>query len=201
MPRIIFFDLETRLLAADLRPDDEQAGWDALRAGEGGISAACLYDTKLHWCYTYDDTRTSIHALARHLEAADIVVGYNSERFDVPVIEGLSNRNLRLRQHIDLYTEIARALAAVGHRTTVGDLKLDTVCRRNLGRGKIDSGAHAKALAADGRWADLFNYCLDDVHLTHDLFRYAAHHGGVHVTGYGWLPLTFPPAIIDWAKE
>ena len=201
MPRIIFFDLETRKLAIDLCPTDEQRGWEMLRAGEGGISALCLYDTKMKWAYAYDDSRASLAAAARHLEAADIVVGYNSERFDVPVIEGVLGRKLRLKQHIDLFTEIAHACAVATVRTTVGDLKLDTVCRRNLGRGKIEHGAHAPQLIKDGLWADLFNYCLDDVHLTHDLFRYSASHGGVHVSGHGWLPLSFPPLLTEWAQE
>jgi len=201
MPRIVFFDLETRKLAADLRPDDEQAGWEALRRGEGGISALCLYDTKLGWCYSYDDSPTSLASAAKHLEAADVVVGYNSERFDIPCIEGVLGRNLRLRCHIDLYTEIARACAVKNIRTSLGDLKLDTVARRNIGRGKIEHGAHAPQLIKDRLWADLFNYCLDDVHLTHDLFRYTVRHSGVHVAGHGWLPLSFPSWATGWAKE
>jgi DEAD/DEAH box helicase domain-containing protein len=197
MPRIAFFDLETRRHAIDLRPDDEQAGWDALRAGEGGASAICIHDTKTKWMHIYDDNRSSLLTAAKHLEAVDVVVGYCSARFDVPVIEGLLGRNLSLRCHIDLYAEISRTCAERGIKTSVGDLKLDTLCRKNIGRGKIEHGSHAKALAAEGRWGELFNYCCSDVQLTHDLFRYICEHGGVHLNGHGWVPITLP----GWVKE
>ena len=199
--RIAFFDVETRKHALDLRPDDEQAGWDELRNGNGGASAICIHDSKLNWLYLYDDTRRSLETAIRHLESVDVVVGYCSDRFDLPCIEGISGRKLRLHHHIDIFAEISRACATLNIRTSIGDLKLDTICRKNIGRGKIEHGSHAKALAAEGRWAELFNYCSDDVHLTYDLFRYIIKHDGVHINGHGWVPLTFPDYLKEWVKE
>lgn len=201
MPRIAFFDIETRKGPKTLSPKDEQAGWEMLRRGEGGISSLCLYDTQFRWLYMYDDTRKSLATAARHLEAVDCVVGYCSEMFDVPCAEGILGRALRLRLHYDIYVEIARGCASRGITTTAGDLKLETICRKNLGRGKIEHGSHAEQLLADGRVAEVFNYCGDDVHLTHDLFRFICLHGGVHLNGHGWLPLTVPDWIKAWAEE
>lgn len=197
MSRILFFDIETRKHAIDLRPDDEQAGWDDLRAGLGGISALCIYDTATRWNHIYDDNSTSFLSAVKHLETADVLVGFRSMAFDVPCVEGRLGRSLRLKTHIDIYTEIAQENARRGIKTAKGDLTLDAICRRNLGKGKIEHGSHAKALAAGGRWAELFNYCLDDVHLTYDLFKYICTNDGVHNVARGWLPLTIDP----WIKE
>jgi DEAD/DEAH box helicase domain-containing protein len=191
MPRILFFDLETRLHAADLHPDRE-AGWAALRAGEGGISALAIYDSMLNWSYLYDDH--SLQAAVMHLEQADAVVGFASKSFDLPVIEGILGRKLVLNYHYDILEEATRAFALQGGKRHKGDFTLDSVCKRTIGRGKIEHGSHAKQLATEGRWGQLFNYCLDDVHLTHDLFQFIREHNGIIRPDKGFLTMTLP----DW---
>lgn len=185
--RIIVFDIESRLWATDLSKDKEY-GWELLRRGKGGASAIALYDTYDDWLYTYDDHEAA--ACARHLEAADLLVGYCSETFDLPVMEGLVGRKLRIKQHFDIYLALAGACAQRGIKTSKGDLKLDRIARRNLGRGKIDHGANAKQLALDGHFGKLFRYCGDDVHLTYDLFQKIVDDGGlIGPTGFINLPL------------
>lgn len=198
MPRILFFDLETRLHAADLNPYDNSAGWAALRAGEGGISALAIYDSKMEWCYLYDDH--SIQAAVLHLESADVVVGYASKSFDVPVIEGIIGRKLAIPFHYDILEEITSTYAAWGGKRGKGDFTLDNVCKRTLGRGKIDHGSHAKALASEGRYGQLFNYCLDDVHLTYDLYKFIRDNNGVIRPDKGFLPMTLPPWLSPAAE-
>lgn len=195
MRRIIFLDLETRKHAEDLRPDDKDAGWDELRSGKGGASAIAIYDAYDMWLYLYDDL--SLGGAVKRLEQADAVIGFCSSRFDIPVIEGLLGRALRLRTHYDIYTEISKANAEKGIRPTIGDLKLDTISRRNLGRGKINHGSHAKELARQGRYGELFNYCGDDVHLTYDLFVKICTNGGlINHTGK-FIALSVP----EWLRN
>jgi DEAD/DEAH box helicase domain-containing protein len=193
MKRIIFFDLESRKWAEDLRPDDKDAGWDELRSGKGGASAICIYDTLDDWLYAYDDHE--VETVARHLEAADLVVGYCSEKFDIPCIEGLANRRLRLRGSYDIYEKIIMAYAVRGQRGQKGDFKLDTMCKRNLGRGKIDHGSNAKTLALEGKWGKLFRYCGSDVQLTRDLFRKLVTDGGLIGLRGQFISLPVPEGI------
>jgi hypothetical protein len=192
--RIVVFDIETRKLAKDLSPDDEDYGWELLRKGKGGISALCIYDSLDNWLYSYDDN-TAV-AAARHIEAADIVVGYYSTHFDIPVLEGIIGKALRVKHHYDLYVELARGHAERNMRTHRGDLKLDTLSRKNLGRGKIDHGANIKQLIKDGQWGKIFNYCSDDVHLTYDLFIKAARDGGLINANGKYMTLPMP----SWLK-
>ena len=189
-PRIIFFDIESRKWASDLRPDDIDAGWDDLRSGKGGASAIAIYDTSTKFVHLYDDH--CAEAAFRHLEAADLVVGFCSEKFDVPCIEGLVGRRLRLPAHFDIYVELARANASRGITGQKGDFTLDRLSKRNLGRGKIDHGANARELARTGQWGKLFNYCADDVHLTRDLFARICRDGGLMNLGGKFTPLVVP---------
>lgn len=192
--RIVYFDLETRKLAKDLHKN-EQIGWDLLRQGKGGISALAIYDSQDRWLYLHDDT--SLPEVARLLEKADVVVGYCSSRFDIPVIEGILGRALRIRFHFDIYSSVARANAERGILGQKGDFTLDSVAKRNLGRGKIEHGAHAPELIRLGRWAKLFNYCADDVHLTHDLFVKLCTDGGLINLNGKFITISLP----DWVRS
>lgn len=191
-PRIVFFDIETRKWASDLRPDDVDAGWDDLRTGRGGASAIAVYDTNDHYLYLYDDH--CAETCARHLELASAVVGYCSEKFDIPCLEGLIGRKLKLSYHFDIYHELVRENASRGKIGQKGDFTLDWISKRNLGRGKINHGANARELARKGHWGALFNYCADDVHLTRDLFARICRDGGLMNLG-GFTSLVVPDHI------
>lgn len=189
-PRIMFFDIESRKWASDLRPDDTEAGWDELRAGRGGASAIAVYDTHHKFLYLYDDFQAE--TCARHLEAADLVVGFCSELFDIPCLEGLCRRRLRIPDHYDIYTKLVGEVANRGSRGQKGDFTLDRLSRQNLGRGKINHGGNARDLAIKGRWGELFNYCADDVHLTRDLFARICRDGGLINIGGKFTLLDVP---------
>ncbi len=192
--RIVIFDLETRKGTEDLSEDNEYA-WTLLRAGEGGISALCVYDFSDDWLHVYDDNPLSIRAAVSHLEAADVVIGYRSQGFDLPCLEGVFGRRLRLKEHIDLYRLIARTNAHKGIVGRRGDFTLHAVCKRSFGRGKNGAGAHAPQLVKEGRFGELFQYCAHDVRLTRDLLLYIVEHEGIpNVTG-SFLHLSIPDRV------
>lgn len=152
-----------------------------------------IYDTADNWLYLYDDF--TVKQAAKHLELADVVVGYCSSKFDMPAIEGLVGRALRIRSHYDIYVEMVRTNADKGFVGTKGDFTLDAVSKRNLGRGKIDHGSNAKELIRLGHWGKLFNYCADDVHLTHDLFVKLCRDGGLMNPNGKFVSLPVPAHI------
>jgi DEAD/DEAH box helicase domain-containing protein len=189
--RVCVFDIETRKLATELDPH----GWDKLKRGEGGISALAIYDSDEQWTYLYDDSE--IDAIATHLESADVVVGWNSKEFDVPIVEGLAKRRLALKHHVDLLVCAKTSIAERGLPHRRGDYTLGSVSERTLGRKKLEKGEHAPVLANEGKWARLFRYCMDDVRLTRDLYNHILSEGGIISAQGTFLPVKLAPPPSD----
>lgn len=163
-PHVVIFDLETRRLAKDV------GGWGNLKRGDGSISALVVGDSISRRYHLYD--LATLALAVEHLESADVVLSFNGQEFDVPVIEGLLKRRLEIRVHIDLLQLVWAA--ATGRRS--GN-KLDDLALATLGYGKPHDGTLAPILADEGRWAELFDYCLLDVDLTKRLFAYVQKNG------------------------
>jgi DEAD/DEAH box helicase domain-containing protein len=182
------FDLETRKLAADL-PD----GWAALKRGEGGISCLAAWSSLSGRPHLFgENTLQDAGAL---LEEADCVLSFNGVRFDIPVLEGVLGRSLAIKHHLDMLQMVWAALSERGENhkgNSLGELAY-----RTLGTSKNGNGLLAPQLADEGRWAELHDYCLQDVHLTRNLFKFAQKHGGVIDSRDEMLLLTMP----DWFKE
>lgn len=179
--RTVVFDLETRKLASDV------GGWDAMRAGRGGISVLVIWDSQSGRYHLYDET--TLEAAAEHLEAADVVLSFNGAGFDVPVIEGLIQRRLCLPQHYDLLKLIWDALPHRQKGHTLGE-----VGERTLNQRKTGESVLAPALFDQGRFAELHDYCISDVHLTLRLFQFVQKEGGVIGVSGNLLTLSLP----DW---
>jgi DEAD/DEAH box helicase domain-containing protein len=186
--KICVFDLETRKLASDLALGE--AGWSRLRRGEGGVSALAIYDSDANWCYLYDDH--TLNEAALHLESADIVVGFNSIEFDLPIVEGIIGRKIFLKKHIDLKNATHEALQKCGHPLRKGENKLGAICDRTLGEHKLEDGALAPELADTGQWGRLFNYCAHDVKLTRDLYAHIKKEGGIISASNTFIPVPLP---------
>ena len=99
------------------------------------------------------------------LERADIIIGYNSDHFDIPILNKYYPGDLTKIKSIDLLKEIRNVL---GRR-----LKLDNIAEATLGRGKIASGLEAVKWFADGEFEKLREYCEDDVRVTKEIYEYA----------------------------
>lgn len=168
------------------RAVSEAGGWAAAKAGLGGM-ACCVtmidypaeesQDTALETghegrVYLWDEHNAE--ELGGILQSADVVVTYNGKAFDLSVLQGVLGQQLHLARHYDVLSEIWTALGRMEKGWTLDDAGI-----RNLGRGKTGDGTHAPELAAQGRWAELFQYCLEDVRLTRDLFRGILKDGGL----------------------
>lgn len=178
-PHVVIFDLETRRLASDV------GGWVNLKRGDGGVSALVVFDSISKRYHLYDHNTLAV--AAEHLESADVVLSFNGQEFDVPVIEGLLKRRLEISTHIDLLQLVWAS--STGRRK--GN-KLDDLALATLGFGKPHDGTLAPTLADEGRWGELFNYCLLDVDLTKRLFAFVQEHGNL-INGQGAIiEITLP---------
>lgn len=110
------------------------------------------------------------------LEQSELVVGFNTERFDLPVLEAELRRPLNVRS-CDL---LATLKAHLGHR-----ISLDVVARATLGRGRLGTGSRAARAAREQRLGLLGRHCRADVELTRDLFLFGRQHGHVWIESRG----------------
>ena len=178
------FDLETMKLAQDL-----DGGWAALRRGEGGVSCLVLWSARTGRPHLFD--ANTLSESISMLEASDVVLSFNGVGFDVPVLEGVSGKNLDIKEHLDLLQLIWEK---IGKQS---GYKLTECAERTLGISKNGDGMMAPQLAEDGKWGQLLDYCLHDVHLTRNLFLYAQKHGGIVDVDGELLELPLPPYFQD----
>jgi len=110
------------------------------------------------------------------LEAADVIVGYNSDHFDIPILNKYYAGDLTKIKSVDLLKEIKNVL---GRR-----LKLDNIAEATLGKNKTGHGLDAVTWWKQGLKEKVMAYCLEDVKITNQLYEYAKKHGHLKYKDY-----------------
>ena len=111
------------------------------------------------------------------LERADVLIGYNSDHFDIPILNRYYAGDLTKIKSIDLLAEIKNVL---GRR-----IKLDSVAKGTLGKKKSGSGLDAVRWWAEGKVDKVKKYCLDDVQITKEIFDYALTNNKIRYDDFG----------------
>ena len=158
--RYLVFDLETQNIFSDVGGSDPTAL---------DISVATVYDseTKKFTTVTVDE----IDQLWPIIEQADALVWYNSDHFDIPLLNKYYPVDLTQIKSIDLLVEIKSSL---GRR-----LRLDSVASATVGAKKSADGLQAVRWWREGDIKSIKKYCEQDVRVTRDVFEYALAHGHV----------------------
>lgn len=156
--RRITFDIETQNFFQDVGSNDPR---------DLDISVLCTHDS-------LDDSYKSylikdLNKLWPILEQADILVTWNGDHFDIPLLNKYYSGDLSKIRSIDLMKEMQNVL---GRR-----LKLDTVAGATLGTAKSANGLEAVEWWRNGEVDKIIKYCIDDVRLTKDLYEYAIKNG------------------------
>ena len=99
------------------------------------------------------------------LEQADALVGYNSNHFDIPLLNKYYPGDLTRIKSIDLLEEIRKSL---GRR-----LRLDSVAEATIGAKKSSNGLQAVRWWREGKISEIKKYCEQDVRVTKKIFDYA----------------------------
>ncbi len=98
-------------------------------------------------------------------ERADMLVGYNSDHFDIPLLNKYYPGDLNKIKSLDLLVEVKNAL---GRR-----LKLETIAQATLNEGKSGHGLQAVNWWKEGKKDLVKKYCKDDVRITKEVYDYA----------------------------
>lgn len=103
------------------------------------------------------------------LERADMLIGFNSDTFDIPLLNRYYPGDLSRIRSLDLLSEVQKVL---GRR-----IRLQSLAEATLGRGKKGDGLKAGEWWREGKKTKVAEYCLEDVRLTRELYDYAMTHG------------------------
>lgn len=156
---IVVYDIETQ------RAFDEVGGREHFT--KLGISLLGAFDYASGEFATYEEGE--LVRFEERLRRRPLLVGFNSRRFDTPILQVHLGLDLKRLPQLDLMEEMVKAL---GHRVS-----LESVASATLGEGKTGSGLDAIRYYREGRMEELKSYCLEDVRITRDLFEYGARHG------------------------
>ncbi|TSC67629.1 MAG: DEAD/DEAH box helicase domain-containing protein [Parcubacteria group bacterium Gr01-1014_72] len=128
------------------------------------------------------------------LEKTDLLIGFNSDHFDIPLLNKYYAGDLGKIRSLDLMKEVQKVL---GRR-----IKLDTLAEATLGRKKISNGLEAIRWWKQGEVEKVKRYCLEDVALTKELYDYARSHGHLKYTDSGTGTVKeIPIDASHWERE
>jgi len=156
--RKVVFDIETKNEFKDVGSADPS---------KLDLSIVGVYDSSTDTYFAY--TEEELGSLWPVMENADMLIGFNSDHFDIPLLNKYYPGNLARIKSIDLLDEIKKSL---GRR-----IKLDTIAEATLGVRKSGHGLQAISWWKNGEIEKVKKYCLDDVRITKELYDYARKHG------------------------
>ena len=164
--RKVVFDIETSNTFGDVGSSDPAAL---------DISVVCIHDSEtdeyLHFL------KEDFTDLWRIIEQADMLIGFNSDHFDIPLLNKYYPGDLTHIKSLDLLKEIH---ASLGRR-----IKLDTIAEATLGEKKSGHGLQAITWWHNGEHQKVIDYCIQDVKVTKKVYDYAREHGKVKYKDLG----------------
>lgn len=105
------------------------------------------------------------------LETADVLIGYNSNSFDIPLLNNYYPGDLAKIRSLDLLVEVQTAL---GRR-----LRLQSLAEGTLKAKKSGDGLQSVRWWQEGLYDKVREYCIQDVRLTRKIYEYALEHGSL----------------------
>ncbi|WP_462325653.1 DEAD/DEAH box helicase [Desulfoplanes sp.] len=173
-------DIETR------RSAKEVGGWN--KAHKMGVSCVVVYDSGAREYTTY--LQDDMDSLVRDLQAMDLMVGFNINRFDYKVLSGLDGFDFSSLPTLDILEHVHRRL---GYR-----LSLDRLAQATLGEEKSANGLLALRWWKQGKLDKIIKYCTQDVAVTKGLYEYGRDNGYLLFTNKAKKTVRLP---VDWTSS
>jgi DEAD/DEAH box helicase domain-containing protein len=166
--RKITFDVETKNTFQDVASNDPV---------DLDISVVCIHDSgdaEKGIAPTGDNGISSFlqadfPKLWPILEQADMLITFNGDHFDIPLLNKYYSGDLTKIKSLDLLVEVRNSL---GRR-----IKLDSIAEATLGTKKSGHGLDAIVWWQSGEIDKIIKYCIDDVKITKELYDYALKNG------------------------
>ncbi len=156
--RVVTFDIETANAFPTLGRGD---------LSRMDVSIVGIHDSETGELTSY--TQEEFGKLWPIIERADMLIGFNSDTFDIPILNRYYPGDLTRIRSLDLLVEVQKML---GRR-----VRLQSLAEATLGVGKSGNGLEAVTWWQEGLVDKVRAYCLDDVKITRDIYDYALKHG------------------------
>lgn len=156
--RVITFDIETSNAFGALARNDATAL---------DLSIVGIHDSETNEYSSY--TQEELPNLWPIMERADMLVGFNSNTFDIPILNKYYAGDLTKIRSLDLLVEVQKVL---GRR-----IRLQSLAEATLKKGKGGDGMKAIEWWAQGLVDKVREYCIEDVRITRELYDYAIKNG------------------------
>ena len=179
MKNIVYFDLETQKSA------EEVGGWDKI--SRMGMSIGVTYSTARGDYRIYAEKQ--VDDLIKDLQRADLVVGFNSLRFDYEVLHGYTPLDLRQLPTLDMMVDLQNRLQ---HR-----LSLDSIATATFGVEKTAEGLQAIQWYRQGKLLEIAEYCCYDVKITRLIHEYGGQHRQLYYRNRFGKKLSVP---VSWGS-
>jgi len=159
--RVVTFDIETANWLSDTGTNDP---------ADLTIAIVCIHDSETDEYSSY--LVPELSKLWPILEHTDVLVGYNSDHFDIPLLNKYYPGDLTRIKSVDIMKEVQGTL---GRR-----LKLDMIAEGTLGQKKT-AGKNGQSIIwwREGKVDEVRNYCIKDVELTKKIFDHALAKGAL----------------------
>ncbi len=182
MKNHIVLDIETQNLFSDV----------------GGKENLTKLSLSVAGVFSYSDatfktfTENEMPQFAELLGGTDLIIGFNIDHFDLPILQKYLSVDLNKISTLDIMNEVVNKM---GHRVSLDDLVSNT-----LGKRKSANGLMAVQYWREGRIDELKKYCLDDVRLTRDLYEYGLKNGEIKFTARDANLPYLKTIKVDWSK-
>jgi DEAD/DEAH box helicase domain-containing protein len=126
-------------------------------------------------------------------EETDAIVGYNSEHFDIPILNKYYPGDLSQIKSIDILVSIKESF---GKR-----VKLDSIAEATLGTKKIAQGLKAVEWWKEGKIDEIIKYCEMDVEITQKVFQYALDNKHLKLKDFTGKIIDIPLDTSSWEES
>ncbi len=131
------------------------------------LAVVCVHDSETDEMTSY--FKEDLGKLWPLIEKADMLVSYNGDHFDIPLLNKYYAGDLTQIKSLDLLVEIRKVL---GRR-----IKLDDVASATLGESKSADGLQSIIWWRQGKIDEVVAYCKQDVLVTKKVYDYAMTNG------------------------
>ena len=131
------------------------------------LAVVCVHDSETQEMTHY--FKEDLHKLWPLMEQADMLISFNGDHFDIPLLNKYYAGDLTQIKSLDLLVEIRKSL---GRR-----IKLDDIASATLGESKSADGLQSIIWWRQGKIDEVVAYCKQDVIVTRKVYDFAMQNG------------------------